>query len=482
MLSTTQKENVDPQLAVKAEEGVGEGRNAATAEWKASFEIYDSLTRECIGTLEGGLASNQEEIGSIKRLSIHAFQSGKGSVFVARYVMQERFCKSIQVKIPAAETNSPFSKKVQALYEDLKGGIKVALAHLSSSSAKDKWAVLTPSRTKNNFSVTICPKKTWEIWSNVIEKRKLYLGMDLDRTMIDTYTIEGLQKLVKDDPSLNEKEKCYALSHALALENYRHHGQLPLCMQWVYGEQNIVSEESTIVVGEQNTVSEQSTIVVNRGKESKLIFTKYANGNPLLFWIRPGWTTLWNSVDLHYFPCFVTHSSAPHAFLALKVLGIDIPTVAQGSGVKPLTICREGRKFLTKAFHMTGSQAEKCFIGIDDLCDGSDELLSNYDGVSIWNRSDLRKILKPIPYHAYSGEPGKSDELPLHICSTLLLGIHQRFFASLDKASQECNTFDSLLSCTLPDLDDIVAYYGRNNTTYTQAVASFINEMASKYE
>merc|ERR1712072_1354007 len=289
---------------------------------------------------------------------------------------------------------------------------------------------------------------------------------DLDRTMIDTYTIEGLQKLAKDDPSLNEKEKCYAISHALALNHYKDHGQLPVYMHWVYGEQNIVSV--------------QSAIVVNRGKESKLVFTRYANGNPVLFWIRPGWNTLWNSVHSHYFPCFVTHSSAPHASLALKVLGIDVLTVAQGSVVKSLTICREGRKFLTKAFHMTGSQAEKCFIGIDDLCDGSDELLSNYDGVSIWNRSDLRKIVKPVPYHAYSGEPGKSDELPLHVCSTLLLGIHQRFFASLDKASQECNAFDSLLSCNLPDLDDIVAYYGRNNTTSAQAVASFIFEMTSK--
>ena len=473
MLFTNEKENLDPQRAV-----TGKVEGGKADEWKASFEIFSGLDlRHRIGTLEGGIASHQEKdpgsnkssSSSSSRLCIHSFPAGKGSIFIARYVMQERFCKNIEVKISGAETNQ---RKLQELYEDLKDGIKVALTHVSSEASeqdpteKDKWAVLTPSRTKNNFSVTICPKKTWEIWSNVVEKKKLYLGMDLDRTIIDTYTIEGLQKLVKDDPSRNERDKSYALSHALALDNYRHHGQIPQFMQWIYGAHNIVREKDAIIV--------------NRGKDSKLVFTRYMNGNPVLFWIRPGWNTLWKSIDSHYFPCFVTHSSAPHAYLAMKVLGLDVLTLGQGSGVKALTICRDGRKFLTKSFHMTGSQAEKCFIGIDDLCDGSDELLTNYDGVSIWSRSDLRKIIKPIAYHAYSEEPGQSDELPLHICSTLLMGIHQRFFTSLEKATQDSKVMDTLLSCTLPDLDDIVAYYGRNNTTSAQAVASFIYEMTTK--
>ena len=301
---------------------------------------------------------------------------------------------------------------------------------------------------------------------NVLSGEKLYLAVDLDRTVIDSYTLEGLKKLLLVD-SLGERVKANVVSHYLALENYRLTGEIPWFMLAMYGKVNVKVE--------------QDSIYIERERGSRLVFTKYPNGCPVIFWIRPGWDTFLELIPKRYFTCFITQSARMHATLALKILGVHAPTDGSSrDGVNVLTVAREDRKVITKAFCLTGASAEKCWVGLDDLCDGIDMSSDNLNGVAIWQPDDLKAILKPVPFHAFSEEAGKSDAISLEICSNILTGIHTRFVACLNSALQAGKTYDALLSCSLPRVEDLVAYYHRNNTTSEQRVSSFIETVISE--
>ena len=422
-----------------------------------------------------------QNLRSFNQLSTASYQDGAYALLATRYIREESTCEHFQVH--ASSKNSAFqSSNVKKFYSELGNQMRVVLASeemkgsdsdLSLMSANDTLILITANGEECTFTFTVCLRKTFDIWMNVVSKYKLYLGIDLDRTVIDSYTLEGLEKLIQEQNS-SEREKSFVLAHALALEHFNRKGDIPPFMRMIYGSTNVKFESGAIYV--------------DRGRGSKLIFTryprgtqKYPNGTPVLFWIRPGWDVFLDSIKDRYFTCFITQSSSIHAALALKVLKLDVLQEEKESGVRMLTVCRKDKKLITKAFHLTGAGAEKCFVGLDDLCDGSDELHSNLDGVSIWNRGDLRVILKPVPYHAYSEQAGQSDATPLEMCSHLLSGIHERFFASLNKAVEGCKSHSSTLSCSLAKVEDIVSYYARNNTTSSQAMASFIETVIQKF-
>jgi len=494
------KENVSPPLAVL------QPHAAAKSDGGDRLPPESALYFSVFGKLRGGggkhakgrphfvfeCEKQNQHLRSHNRVDILSFHDGPAAVLAARYVRQETFCEHFTVR-NALET--PASRKTVSNFDsELRGQLRVFLAapvapdlggpekaadagrpSRGGAREQDVLVLITAAQEALTFTLTFCPKKTFDTWMAVLTKNKLYLAIDLDRTVIDSYTLEGLEKVLREE-AFSEREKSYILAHALALEHYNRKGEIPPFMRMIYGAANVKQEFDAVYV--------------ERERGSQLIFTKYPKGlnrkypegGPVLFWVRPGFDTFLKNVRNRYFSTFITHSSNAHASLALKLLKIDVAESERLSGIPVMTVCRKGKKLLTKAFHLTGAGAEKCFVGLDDLCDGSDEQACNPDGVSTWISSDLRVVVKPVPYHAYRSEAGQSDAVPLEMCANLLACIHERFFAALRRAAEDCDgSFEKLLACPLPKIDDIVSYQARNNTTSSQRMASFIEMVIQKF-
>lgn len=459
--SATKKEKVDPRSVAKS----SQQRAAAASRFPHYFYVYNANKNPHF-ILEGSVDTETAgggKIGEHNPLEIVSFQSGALPVIAMRYIQREReFCQ-LRIGVRPSSLNTPGARdKIRNLTKELRAEAKVVLAHPFRKSfaggqsedrsvQKETLVIISATEEKagqessRDLSVTICPTATWSSWTNVVRVSKLYLAIDLDRTVVDSYTLDGLAKLVRTD-SLDEKSKALALSHYNALGIFKESGEVPWFILAFYRSKNV-------------SIEENGSIRVVAGKAgSELVFTKYQDGNPVLFWIRPGFRAFMDRVKDRYFPCFITQSSPMHASLALEVLKIDAEAMsADLRGAKLLTVCRRDRRLETKAFRLTGAGASQCFVGLDDLCGGSDELQQNLDGVSIWERSDLRATIKPVPYYPYSDEAGRSDAIPLEICSNLLEGLHERFFASLHRSVRESGTYGALMACPLATVEDIVS-------------------------
>ncbi|QDZ21475.1 hypothetical protein A3770_05p39930 [Chloropicon primus] len=475
-----QKENVDPNQGASCR-----------------FHVYDRKTESPQFVLESREGRpRRPKVGTDNHLEIAAGPQGPSAVLAARYACSETsFSDRAKVGGGSTLNTRASGERLEAFWRDLRDQMKVVLAHpfranLSSLDRRAEGGGGSPcgGRIKDKGTVAIivaspcgggqcggapmeivlCPSATWAAWINALSAKKLYLAVDLDRTLIDSYTQESLLRLVRDK-GLGERVKAYALSHYFALENYRLAGEIPWFMLEMYGKENVRLEENAICI--------------DRERGSRLVFTKYSSGCAVLFWIRPGWDHFVERIQDRYFTCFITQSSRMHAELSLRVLKVQVPPEQEEGamdGVKVLTVCRKDKRVVTKAFHLTGARAERCWLGLDDLCDGSDVSASNLDGVSIWQSSDLKSVLKPVPFHAYSDEAGKSDAISLQICTNILEGMHERFFASVERVLQASSTYDDLLTCPLPKLEDIMSYYHRNNTTSVQTISSFVENIVSK--
>lgn len=458
--SATKKEKVDPRSVAKS----SQQRAAAASRFPHYFYVYNANKNPHF-ILEGSVDTETAgggKIGEHNPLEIVSFQSGALPVIAMRYIQREReFCQ-LRIGVRPSSLNTPGARdKIRNLTKELRAEAKVVLAHPFRKSfaggqsedrsvQKETLVIISATEEKagqessRDLSVTVCPTATWSSFTNVVRVSKLYLAIDLDRTVVDSYTLDGLAKLVRTDSGREvQGPRPLPLQRPRDLQGKRGGPLVHL---------GLLQEQERVHRGERKHSRrgwqgrERARLHKVPGRESR----------PLLDSSRV--QAFMDRVKDRYFPCFITQSSPMHASLALEVLKIDAEAMsADLRGAKLLTVCRRDRRLETKAFRLTGAGASQCFVGLDDLCGGSDELQQNLDGVSIWERSDLRATIKPVPYYAYSDEAGRSDAIPLEICSNLLEGLHERFFASLHRSVRESGTYGALMACPLATVEDIVS-------------------------
>ena len=488
------KENVAPSIPgsrakARASTTVHRGDRAASDAPATYFYVFNAekspqfVLESSPADRRAPLELAEIAIGAHNHFEIASAPRGPLAVLASRYVLQEaRFCERFLAR--GSPLNTPAAAQtLRALTADLSAQAMVVLAHpFRASGAQDGGGKRTDRRTvailtarpgeDAGLCVAVCPAATWAAWTNALSATKLYLAVDLDRTVIDSYTLEMMRRLLmREDGEMSERAKSALVCHYLALENYRLTGEIPWFLVAIHGKENV-------------TLEGDGAVCIDRGRGSRLVFTRYPNGSVVLFWVRPGWDRFVDRIQQRYFTCFITQSAPMHADLALKVLKVRRGGVGDGESsrddVKVLTVCREGRGVVTKAFCLTGAKAEGCWCGLDDLCDGADLSRGNLDGVVTWIGGDLPCVLKPIPFHAYSEEPGKSDAVSLDMCVNLLEGVHERFFAAVERLVGESKGYEDLATRPLARVADIMGYYHRNNTTSSQGVASFMESVLKR--
>ena len=438
---------------------------AFSVRWRArsgSVQVFNG--GDYLGSIGAARLEEEElharvESAACPRIYITAFEDGPLAFLIARYAQNETWSRTTVVECSD-------SVRLLGLHALMGDNVQVArgtLVHFGSFHGPDH-ALLVPLAERGRFKLIICAERTWKTWAACLRHRKLCLGMDLDRTVVDTYTVELLEHLLRSG-TLSESERPLVLLDLMALRHFGSCGEVPRFVTILYPNASFTCEGN----GGPAAITHQDG--------GRIVFTKGPDGKAFLMWVRPGWAALRSVVEERYFTSFVTQASQPHAERAIEALGAEHLAFEDTSGVPRMTICRDGvNKIHRKSFGAIGAMATKCWLGLDDLLDGSDECHSNADGVSIWEREDLKAILKPVPYHAYSREAGRSDAIPAEICANLLCCIHQRFFAAVDnvlKASE--GSFAKVTEAELPELGSIMSYYGRNNTTSSQAMASFVH-------
>eukprot|EP00216_Chloropicon_sp_CCMP2111_P000116 CAMPEP_0198239922 /NCGR_PEP_ID=MMETSP1446-20131203/5188_1 /TAXON_ID=1461542 ORGANISM="Unidentified sp, Strain CCMP2111" /NCGR_SAMPLE_ID=MMETSP1446 /ASSEMBLY_ACC=CAM_ASM_001112 /LENGTH=548 /DNA_ID=CAMNT_0043922589 /DNA_START=248 /DNA_END=1894 /DNA_ORIENTATION=+ len=425
----------------------------------ASFEVFNKC--EYLGRI--GNIRPGKEAQMQGQLHTSSFDQGPIPVLAARFMAEEKGATPVFVSAKNDENMLRF-------YEKLRSGLQVALADFTRDRNGNQLnhAVVVPFPVKGKFMIVLSTKRVWTTWLTVLKRRKLYIGVDLDRTVVDCYTLEKLEAVIRS-AELSEREKALAILHLSALNHYRNTNMMPQYLRALYRDIGVPDEKGAISICRENG--------------GRVVLTRYANGDPILVLVRPGWEALLSVFKADYYTCFITQGSSIHASTVLEALGAHALEETDESGIGLKVICRDAdnKKTYKKSFSLAGAGATKCFVGLDDLLDGSDESRSNAEGVSIWERDDLKVVLKPVPYHAYSEEAGQSDQVPLEMCSILLKSIHHRFFSAVDQVLDSPNVCD-VFSQELPRLDSILAYYGRNNITSAQAVASFVNKTIQNFQ
>ena len=70
--------------------------------------------------------------------------------------------------------------------------------------------------------------------------------------------------------------------------------------------------------------------------------------------------------------------------------------------------------------------------------------------------------------------------MSLDMCVNLLEGVHERFFAAVQRLVGESKGYEDLATRPLARVADIMGYYHRNNTTSSQGVASFMESVLKR--